>query len=559
MAESDPLRRALALLELSPRRLTRAATAGIASLGSGLALATLAAWLIARAWQMPPVLDLSVAVVAVRALGISRGLCRYLERLASHDAALRGATAARVAMYAKLAVGNPAAVTRLRRGDLLARTGEDIDTFAAVVVRAFIPIVVAVAVSSAAVLIVGTISIAAATVLGLSLLFAGVLAPILAARAARVSENATSAANVEFASACSIALDHAAELRVAGRLDAVVDDARTAARDVVVATDRSSAATAFAAAAMPLAIGASLLAAVSIGVATYGTGAMTPMALAILVMVPLAAFDAVGPLPAAAIALTRGRIAARRVLSLLDGAHEPERAQDKSTLRLPDETTLEASHVQFGWAGQPIGEVDLELAPGSRVAVVGPSGSGKTTLLMTLAGLLEPVEGTVTLGGAPIGELDATAVRRRVTFFAEDGHLFETSLLENLRVARGDLTAEQAAWALGDVGLGRWLDELPHGLDTQLIGGDRAVSGGQRRRILLARALVSPADILLLDEPTEHLDAAGGAELLRSLLDRNSGLLARDRSVVLVTHQLPDAHSADEVVRVGGVVARTPV
>src|SRR5699024_10417078 len=133
----------------------------------------------------------------------------------------------------------------------------------------------------------------------------------------------------------------------------------------------------------------------------------------------------------------------------------------------------------------------------------------------------------------------ADLLRARIGFFGEDGHLFATTVLENLRVARGDLSADHARRVLTDVGLGPWLAELPGGVDTVLVGGAEAVSGGQRRRLLLARALVSPAQVLLLDEPTEHLDDASGAALQRALLDPDSALVPPETTVLVVSHRLP--------------------
>lgn len=216
---------------------------------------------------------------------------------------------------------------------------------------------------------------------------------------------------------------------------------------------------------------------------------------------------------------------------------------------------LSAAELRCGWPGAAMSDepLDLDLTPGSRIVVVGPSGAGKTTLLMTLAGLLPPRAGTVTVNGFPVADADPAALRRRVGFFAEDAHLFDTSLLENLRVARGDLDDDAARAVLGTVGLGEWVATLPDGIHTTLAGGGRAVSGGQRRRLLLARALISPARVLLLDEPTEHLEATAAADVLHGLLDRRSGLVDPDRTVVVVTHHLPDGVRADRVVTVGGV------
>ncbi|MFD4295183.1 thiol reductant ABC exporter subunit CydC [Rhodococcus sp. NPDC058532] len=551
----DPLRRALPLLELSPRRVLYAVAAGVATLGSALALAALSAWLITRAWQMPPVLDLTVAVVAVRALGISRGLFRYLERLATHDAALRGTVSARANLYRRLATGDPAAPAGLRRGDLLARTGSDIDALGDVVIRALVPIAVALVLSGAAVVGLALISPAAAGVLAVALLVSGVLAPMLSARASRMAETAGAEATARYAATSVLALDHAAELRVAGRLDGVVTRAGGYDAEAVRATDRAAAPSAFAAAATPLAIGATVLGALLIGIVAYGPdggspGGMTPMALGILVLLPLSAFEATSSLPAAAIALTRGRVAAARVMDLLDrsGDHVPFGTTD---LRAP--VHLTASELWCGWDGSAVsGPFDLDLVSGLRTAVVGPSGAGKSTLLMTLAGLLPPAAGTVQANGTDLPGVDQHALRREVGYFAEDAHLFDTSLLENLRVARGDLDEGDAAAVLDTVGLGEWVASLPRGLHTTLEAGGRSISGGQRRRILLARALVSPARVLLLDEPTEHLDARSGERVLRALLDRAGGLVDPDRTIVVVTHHLPPGTSADRVVEVDG-------
>ncbi|WP_431956077.1 thiol reductant ABC exporter subunit CydC [Nocardia lijiangensis] len=519
----DDFRRVWGLLALSPWRVAVAVGWGVLALGSGLGLAALAAWLIARAWQMPPVLDLSVAVVAVRALGISRGLCRYLERLATHDVALRSMTTARTSVYRTLARSDvwlrrartesgdsePESAARLRRGDLLVRIGSDIDDLGAVVVRALVPIAVAIVLAFAAVGLLATISVAAAVILAAALGVSGILAPWLSARAAREAETAVRADRAEFTAQALTVLDHAAELRVAGRLDAALAAAKDAGERAVAAEDKAASHTASAAAATPLAIGASVLGALLIGIVTYGPnggapGAMTPMALTILVLLPLSAFEAVAPLPAAAQAITTARAALRRLSAA-------ESTDPRREAGLPRELP--------------------ELPAGRRIAVVGPSGAGKTTLLMSWAGLFD-------------------TPRPDTTFFAEDAHLFGTSVLENLRVARGDISEAEAEKALRAVGLGDWLDSLADGLHTELVGGAAAVSGGQRRRILLARALLAPARVLLLDEPTEHLEAEAGADLLRALLDPAGGLVDPDRTVVVVTHQLPAGHRADAVVHV---------
>jgi ATP-binding cassette, subfamily C, bacterial CydC len=471
---------------LRPRlgRLLLAIALGVLSLGSALALAGLAAWLITRAWQMPPVLDLSVAVVAVRALGISRGVFGYCERLATHDTALRAAASARQRLYARLATGPVDVELRRHSGELVARIGADVDELSDVLVRAVLPIGVAAVLGVAATAVIAVISPAAAGVLAACLLFGGVVAPWLGARAATAEEVVAAQHRSGRDVATMLALDHAPELRISGRLPKVIAEAKHRQRDWGHAIDRAAAPAAAAAAAPTAAIGVSVLGAVVAGIALASTAA--PTMVAVLMLLPLSAFEATTPLPGAAVQLTRSRIAARRLRDLRSDS-------------------LAREHVS---------SFTLALVPGTRLAVTGPSGSGKTTLLMAMAGA------------------DAT-------FFAEDAHLFATTVRDNLLVVRGDCSDDEMLDALEQVGLGKWLAGLPDGLDTVLVGGAQAVSAGQRRRLLVARALISRSPTVLLDEPTEHLDAADAEPLLRALLDPADGLFTPERTVVVATHQLP--------------------
>lgn len=474
---------------LRPRlpRLMLALVLGVLSLGSALALAGVSAWLITRAWQMPPVLDLSVAVVAVRALGISRGLLGYCQRLASHDTALRAAADTREALYRRLADAPVDVAMRLHSGELVARIGASVDELSNVLVRAVLPIAVAALLSVAAVATIAVISPVSAVVLALCLVIAGVAAPWLAARAASAAEDVAAQHHSGRDVAVMLALEHAPELRVSGRLDAVVAEADRRHRECGHAIDRAAAPAALAAAAPTAAVGISVLGAVvaAIGIAD----AVAPMTVAILMLLPLSAFEAITALPAAAVQLTRSRIAVRRLRDLTE----------------PDSNMRTRPRV-----------MPVALEPGARLAVTGPSGSGKTTLLMAMA------------------ENPA-----RAAFFAEDAHLFATAVRDNLLVARGDATDDELRNALQRVGLGDWLEALPSGLSTVLVGGAAAVSAGQRRRLLLARALISTVPTVLLDEPTEHLDATDGNEVLTELLTPGA-LFPAERAVVVATHHLPD-------------------
>ncbi len=556
---SDPLRAAMRLLRPRLPRLLLAIALGVLSLGSALALAGVSAWLITRAWQMPPVLDLSIAVVAVRALAISRGVLHYCERLASHDTALRAAGTARAQIYYRLAHGPAELTARLHSGELVARVGADVDQLADVLVRAVLPVGVAAVLAVAATVVVGVISPPAAAVMAICLLVAGIVGPWLSASAAAAQEAVARQHHSARDVSAMLALEHAPELRVGGRLPDVVRESQRRQRDWGDAIDAAARPAAFAEAIPTAAIGVSVFGAVVAGIAMAGT--VAPTTLAILMLLPLSAFEATGPLPAAAIQLTRSRLAARRLLDLtpLDTA-VPSTGRDLSadpphsgpTSRLHAKDVL-AAHPD---STMPIA-VTVDLPAGARLAVTGPSGSGKTTLLMTLAGLLPPVQGEVRLDEVPLCLFNERELRCAVSFFAEDAHIFATTVRDNLLVARGDCPDDELTVALHRVGLEAWLTGLPDGLGTVLSAGAQALSAGQRRRLLLARALISSARIVLLDEPTEHLDAADAEPILRGLLQADGGLMGVERTVVVATHHLPNDIRFPEL-RIGTGAVRVP-
>nr|WP_211489787.1 thiol reductant ABC exporter subunit CydC [Georgenia thermotolerans] len=606
-AERRALRRAVALLDLDRVRLLWAVLAGSAGLGSAVALSATAAWLIARASQMPPILELGVASVAVRTFGISRALMRYLERLASHEVALRGMASLRQHVYQALADGPVDAVAGLRRGDLLARTGADVDAVGDVVVRALLPAAVAAVVGVGTVALVGWLHPGIGALLAVCLLVAGLAGPWLTMRAARLSERAQLLARADLSATAQTMVDGAAELTVSGRLGRLLSHLGRTEATLARAKDAAARPAALAAGVDNLAMGVAVLGALVLGIPATTAGTLAPVELAVVVLTPLAAFEGTALLGPAAIQLVRSGGSALRIMELLDAAapapagetstgsrdvnsvtrghvgHEtstdaPERARtslpfpDRESARTapdvpgagttPDATGaarhphLSARNLAVGWPGGPVVaaglDLDLDLAAGRAVAVVGPSGIGKTTLLLTLAGLLPPRGGAATLDGAPLWGTDRRVVSEQVVLTAEDAHVFATTVLENLRVARGSVTEAEAADLLARAGLGDWLAGLPQGLDTMLGTDATTLSGGERRRLLLARALASPAPLLLLDEPGEHLDPATADRLVTDLLraGRHGGS-GPARGVVLVTHRLAALDAADEVIVLG--------
>ena len=530
------LRTGLGALGLSAPRCAAAVAFGAAALGSAVALTAVSAWLISRAAQHPNITAVALAVVAVRALGISRGVFRYLERLTSHDVALRGTVRLRERLYTRLAAADAGVVAGLRRGDLMARVGADVDLMGDVVVRGLLPFAVALTVCAAGVGLLTVVLPAAGAIVFCCLLVAGGLAPWLAGAAASRAYRAADETNGELTARAHELLDHATELTVAGQVDqrlaaaAVVEAARGRA------LDSAARPAAWAAAVSTAATGSAVVGSLVVGAAAVRDNTMAPVLLALVTLMPLAMVEVVASLPAAAAALVRGSHAARRLAPLLLAAPAATRSGGRRTWPAgpsPTGVGLSARGLTCSWPGSApvINRLDLDLIPGEVLAITGPSGGGKSTLLLTLAGLLAPAAGDVWVDGTNLTQINPNALRRRVTLTAQDAHLFTTTLRDNLLVARGDATDEDLTAALQAVGLSQWTAALRDGLGTLLDPG--SVSGGERRRILLARAMLVESEVLLLDEPAEHLDAEAADAVMDAL---RAHARARGVAVAVVTH-----------------------
>ncbi len=511
----------LRLAGVRRRDLVLPVLAGAVTLLSALALTVLSGWLITRAWEMPPVLDLSVAITAVRALGISRAVFRYLDRLVSHRLALDALAALRSRLFTALVRDGH---TRTR-GDGLVALASDAERVTDLIVRSLVPRGVAVVLSVAAVLVAGWLHPLAGLTLAVAYLVTGLLIPRLAVRAARTARR--SEAEDEWAVELDRVLDHRVEFEAAGLGAARITQATSASTRASAARVAAERPLAPAAAAEAWTTGLTVVVLLAIGALTY---AGDPTWLGMLVMLPLAAFEAHGPLAAAAIHADEAGAAERRLASLLSPDTVVDAGADAASASAePEDLHLRATDLRCAWGDRTW---NLDLAPGARQVIRGPSGCGKTTLLLTLAGLLEPAAGSVTLGGAP----DPGLRRRLVRVHTEDEWIFATTVRENLRVANPDVTEEVMWETLEAVGLRSWL-ESAGGLDLELADGAGSLSSGQRRRLLLARALCSETPVLLLDEPTAHITAADAGPLLEMLTGGPLPGQRAERTVVVVTHE----------------------
>ncbi|MGK2348778.1 thiol reductant ABC exporter subunit CydC [Actinomyces sp. W5033] len=558
-AERHALHRATRMLGLDRGRFALSVLTGALGLVSAIALSGVAAWLIARASLTNEVVALGVAPVLVRLFGVSRSLLRYCERLVSHDTALRGMNALRTSVYEVLASSRADTVAALRRGDVLARVGADVDRVGDLVVRAYLPAAVATTVAVLTSLVVGLIHWPAGLVLAACLLLAGLGGPLMTMRAARAAELARQEEATDLAASCLTVLEDGAELSVSGRMGEVMDTLdRTEAR-MAAARDRAARPAAAAAAVDALAMGLSVIGSILVGLPAVSSGVLPPVWLAVITLLPLSAFEATAALGPASVQLVTSAGAAVRVIELVESAEASREAMAPVTPLPPQRQAvgplLRARGLAVGWPGGPVVAegIDLELRPGRSLALAGPSGIGKTTLLYTLAGLLEPRAGCVELDGVPVWSAPRGQVHEQLSVTTEDAHVFSTTVLENLRVAWGRLDPPAAEASLAAAGLEDWYRALPQGLGTMLGEGGQGVSGGERRRLLLARALCSPAGLMMLDEPAEHLDPGTADRLVSSLLataheDPPEATAGARRGVLVVTHRLSALAGADEVI-----------
>jgi thiol reductant ABC exporter CydC subunit len=536
------------------RRLGLAVLLGFGAVASAGALLLTSGYLITRAAQRPDILTLTVAIVGVRAFAITRSLLRYGERLSSHDAALRLLGRVRASFFRRLAPLVPGDLSGPRSGDLLSRFVGDVDALQDLYLRALAPPVVAALVTAASALTAWLILPAAAPIVFVCLLLASIVVPGLAATLAASAGRRQAPARAALSAELVETIEGATELAVAGRGAERVARLRAADARLAAIARRDALAAASATVLGSLAAGLTVIALLAVAIPAVHGGTLAGVLLASLAFLALAAFEGIAPLPLAARRLRACAEAARRIDELCD--RQPTVADSAHPKPVPPvgDLALEGVRASYG-PGAPavLDGVSLRLEPGRLVALRGPSGAGKTTLAHLLVRFRDVDSGSVTIGGVDVRDVAQEDLRKAVVFAAQDAHLFNTTLRENIQLARRDADEADIWHALESADAADWAHSLPDGLDTFAGEDGGVISGGQRQRIALARALLADARFLILDEPTAHLDAETARRVIAHIA---AG--ARDRGVLVITHSDAGLEHFDEVLELrGGRIEQT--
>lgn len=530
--------------------LTGAGFLGAIASFSAVALLGTSAWLIATAAEMPPVLTLTVAAVMVRFLALSRAIFRYLERIVGHDAAFRGLTELRVTVYRNLERLAPTGLAAFGRGDLLARLVADVDAALDLPLRVVLPWLQAVLVSAATITFLAWLLPGAGLVVGVTTVLGLALVPWLVARTARAAEARMAPARAELSAAVIRAFDATPELAAYGAAGAATSRIRSLDDRLTRLNARESFSLGLGGGIGTIVQGVAVVASLVVAVPAVLAGTIEPVWLAVIALLPLALFDVLTGLPGAALAYQRLRGSAVR-LQEVDQTPRPV-PQPPQPVAIPDDFTgVVLNRLSAGWAAgtDTITGIDLHIGAGQRVAVVGPSGSGKSTLAAVLMGFL-PYRGSMTLSGVEVRDADGDALRRVIGLLQQQAHVFDTSVADNVRIGDPHAADSAVAEAVEHAQLSDWVASLPQGLDTTVGSFGVGVSGGERQRIALARLLLARRALVVLDEPTEHLDGAT-ADALMATLD---SALAQT-TVVHITHRLIGLEGYDRIVELGdGVI-----
>lgn len=519
---------------------------GAITLISSIALMATSGWLISKAALMPPVLTLSVAVVGVRTFALSRGVARYAERLLSHSATFNSLTGIHRAVFDRLERLAPAGLPAFRRGDLLARLVTDVDAVQDLPLRVVIPITSGIFAASFAVGLSAWLLPIAGLVMFLTLLFAGLVIPLITAWGAAKSERATAEVRGELVDELIEFYSGNADIIALGQHEVALTRLTELDEKLTTIARKQAFVSGLASGLLILAQGVAILCSTYVAIVAFSDGKIDGALLAVLAMIPMAAFESVSNFPNAALALARVRSSANRLIEVMDSLDPITEPAQSSTV---SSVEIKLTNASAAWANQDaVSDVNFVVPQNSSLGLVGPSGSGKSTIIAILQKFLPLRSGKYTVGGVDNTQLTGQVIRENIIVSSPEQHIFATTIAENLRLASAHpqgLTDEQMWKALEQVQLADWVKAMPNQLETMIGERGSTMSGGQKQRLALARLFIANPNVWVLDEPTEHLDSQLADQVMEKVL-----AATKAKSLIVASHRLADTSSLDQVYQV---------
>lgn len=513
-------------VSVDKKGISLAAFVGTLASISAIALMGVSAWLIASAAEMPPVLTLTVAAVSVRLFALSRAVLRYVERLLGHEAALKGLTNLRVRVYESLERITPIGISKFTRGEFFARMGADVDSALDLPLRVVLPWAQAVLVSVATVGFVTWVLPPLGAAFAIAAFVSLFVVPIVVRVIVSREDNALAPERARVTSAVVALTDQPTEILMTGSGQACLNTLGERDRTLNSVINRQALPLGFGSGITVIMQGVAVIAGLVIGIPAVTNGQMQPVLLAVIAFLPLALFEILSTLPATAVAW-------RNMSSVAHRLQDIESSAPDQRVELGQSQGVRLGGVTTGWSPEEpeLHDLNINILPGDQVAVVGPSGSGKSTLAYLLSGYL-----------AYSGNAEVNPSR---AFLTQQSHIFDTTIRNNIQIGGGEMSVHALEQVLARASLSQWLAEQPEGLDTELGSFGSRISGGEAQRLAFARLLAARKELLILDEPTEHLDFETAEALEREIWGSTHGT-----TTIMITHRLTAAQECDQIIEI---------
>ncbi len=531
-----------------------AAFTGFLTIGSSIGLLMTSAYIITKAALHPSVGELQVAIVGVRFFGIARGIFRYAERLISHNITFKLLAKFRVWFYKSIGPLAPAGLSNFRSGDLLARMVSDVESLEHVYIRVIFPPFVAILITALMWTLFGIFNVMFSVIITLALAVAGVAVPVFTAKINKVIGERFIEVRSKLKT-LSVDLAHGlTELIVYGKEKEFSNEINSLNKEYNKLQFRMSFIDGLNEGLILFVLNLTIIGIMLVGIPQINIGALSGIDLAVMIVGAMASFEAVLPIPTMAQHFESSMRAANRIFEITDKT--PSVLNSENPVVNVKSYDLEFKNVSFSYSegnDSALRNVSFSLPEKKKIAIVGASGSGKSTLLNLTARFYDVTKGAILLGETDIKRIDIEVLRRQFSHVSQSTHIFAGTVEDNLRVGNPEATTEEMTTALIKANVYDTFFEKHNGLKTWLGEGGSKISGGERQRLAIARAILKDAPILVFDEPTANLDSENEQKIIKTILN-----ISEEKSLLFITHRLVSLSEFDEilVMKKGEIVER---